>query len=366
MEEKWPTTDPRRHGPGFRYIARCHARYLGDYTTDYPLREGWGASLASASYLSAWTPRTLREFGFLIELPEKDIVFAHERDFDTGRSHYKKTTPLSDIIGGPGGPRRRGYKNRKNAKELLMHSYSHEHTELLVRTDNIKIVGIFYNYYMVSDYSRLARRDRHDTIAAIRNMSTKHNLPLVFLDPSDGEYILAEKGRMTFWENKQRESIIFWRFIKEYFRNLWHKFWLEDYGDTRENVPNPIGKAEFSPVNFPVNNGDDEGDKDNLASSPLDSVRKAPGASSTVEDQAKRNDEERAFLFEELYKLFDGDAGILKNALQRPAVNFAVIGNNQGDLFSGMEKFDVAATLANFDVTGAQEGVDDFIAGLKK
>ena len=101
------------------------------------------------------------------------------------------------------------------------------------------------------------------------------------------------------------------------------------------------------------------------ASSPLavNRIVERRGTSSLVEDQAKRNDEERSSLFEELYKFFDGDAGILKNALQRPAVNFTVVGNNQSDLFSGKEKFDMAAALPDFDVSSPQKGMDDFIAG---
>ena len=76
--------------------------------------------------------------------------------------------------------------------------------------------------------------------------------------------------------------------------------------------------------------------------------------------------EKSAGLFQEIEEFLYGKAGVFENALQRPAVNFAVIGNNQGDLSGGMEKFDVAAALANLDVTGAQESVDDFIAGEKR
>ncbi len=66
-------------------------------------------------------------------------------------------------------------------------------------------------------------------------------------------------------------------------------------------------------------------------------------------------------------KLFDEflrrDSGVAQNTLQRPAIKFLVIGNNERGFGSGVPQFDMAAALADFDVTKPFESSDGFPTG---
>ena len=59
-------------------------------------------------------------------------------------------------------------------------------------------------------------------------------------------------------------------------------------------------------------------------------------------------------LFTQFKEFFYRYAGILKDALQRPAVNFSMIGDNQGNLIGGIEDLNMAAALSGPVVSGAQ------------
>jgi len=267
VDKKWPTTDPKKHEPGFRYFARCHVRhYIKNWNSDYPLNHGWGSDIVSLSYLSALTPRTLREFGFLVEVPEEDVKFAHERDVGSGYRAHKKLDNLPELLVRI---KKKGHRNRRDARQLLRHAYIDKVTEILVLSKNVKIVGVFYNWHS-DQYVALRRfmspytRYRAEAVAAFKDIASKHGLPFVFLKfkyKNQDKYISIEEEKMTFAENRYRKLLLRWRFLLNYCKQLW--FWFWDNEDFPQFVQqkrkwedmNFIGIGDSSsPVEFPILN----------------------------------------------------------------------------------------------------------------
>lgn len=79
-----------------------------------------------------------------------------------------------------------------------------------------------------------------------------------------------------------------------------------------------------------------------------------------------KNTRRRTGLFEKFYKFLYREFCIFKDALKGPAVDFSVVRDNQCDLLGRVKEFDVTTALVNFCISGAQEGVNNFIAGKKR